>query len=72
MNYLLNERFPIPEDALQELRSTELHTVGPELYAWKLALEMVIQLCKDGNTSFQILVTWRLIPLFKSIRNTEE
>ena len=49
VNYLLNERFPIPEDALQELRSTELHTVGPELYAWKLALEMVIQLYKDGN-----------------------
>ncbi|CAI4038617.1 hypothetical protein SMKI_05G2290 [Saccharomyces mikatae IFO 1815] len=49
VNYLLNERFPIPEEALQDLKSTELDTVGPELYAWKLALEMVIQLYKDKN-----------------------
>ncbi|QID84682.1 cohesin-loading factor complex subunit scc4 [Saccharomyces pastorianus] len=49
VNYLLNERFPIPEAAIEELRSTELDTVGPRLYAWKLALNMVIQVYKDGN-----------------------
>ncbi|CAI4060628.1 hypothetical protein SKDZ_05G2260 [Saccharomyces kudriavzevii ZP591] len=49
VNYLLEERFPIPEAALDELASTELSTVGPGLYAWRLALEMVIQVYKDGN-----------------------
>lgn len=49
VNYLLNNRLPIPWQARQQLQKIQLGDVYPRWYAWKLLLELMIQIHEDKN-----------------------
>lgn len=49
LNFLLNERIPIPDSSRDQLASLKCDEIGARLYGWKLILELIILIYEDKN-----------------------
>ncbi|QLQ79565.1 hypothetical protein HG537_0C02120 [Torulaspora globosa] len=55
INYLLNNRLPVPLPDRQRLESIRVQDVHPRWYAWKLLLQLIIQIYEDRNITEKLM-----------------
>ncbi|QLL32690.1 hypothetical protein HG536_0D02120 [Torulaspora globosa] len=66
VNYLLNNRLPVPLPDWQRLDSIRIQDVPPRWYAWKLLLELVMQIYEDKNITQRLLQFKALFAEYKT------
>lgn len=55
VNYLLNNRLPVPLPEQKQLGSLQIQDMHPRWYAWKLLLELIIQIYEDRNITEKLV-----------------
>lgn len=49
MNYMLDQRYTIPEDVIDRLKIIKWEVMGPKLNSWKLIIILLTKIYKDEN-----------------------